>query len=223
MSMRPTLAVRGGAAATTTMMLKPPRSMSPADSCFVAILSAKRQRRFYSLSKSSLSSVTSQSRIDDLTIDGSQGRPNSKDNWKIIDVPLVFVPGMKGSHLAFDDDEAVSVNDDYSASISKSKNKKRVWLTLGNLLNFPPRPDDDPSRDLSLPLTYDYNPPAYFNGVDGNAYAAHYPRQHRGRLVPDGIVDHIIELNMGNVDGMANSTSVDLNFLPFYGHAVRDA
>ena len=222
MSMRPTLAVRGGAAAT--MMLKPPRSRSPAVSCFVTIISAKRQSRLYSMSKSPSSSVPSQYRIDDdLTIDGNQGRPNSKDNWKIIDVPLVFVPGMKGSHLAFDDDEAVPVNDDNRASISNSKNKKRAWLTLGNLLNFPPRPDDDPSRDLSLPLTYDYNPPSYFNDENDNAYAVHYPRQHRGRLVPDGIVDHIIELNMGNGDGMTNSTSVDLNFLPFYGHAVRDA
>ena len=44
--------------------------------------------------------------------------------------------------------------------------------------------------------------------------------------MPDGIVDHIIELNIGSGasirgDGMTNS-SVELNFLPFYGHAVRD-
>ena len=111
---------------------------------------------------------------------------------KIVDVPLVFVPGMKGTHLAFDNET--------------TKKKKRAWLTLGNLLNFPPRPDDDPDRDLSLPLTYDHGGP--------------YPRQHRGKLVCDGIVDHILELNVG--EGK-ETNFVDLNFLPFYGHAVRQS
>ena len=86
----------------------------------------------------------------------------------------------------------------------------RAWLTLSNLLNFPPKPDGCFERDLSLPLTYD---------SDG--------RQHRGKLVPDGIVDHIIEFGSGSsTDENDNNTTraknfVDLNFLPFYGHATR--
>jgi pimeloyl-ACP methyl ester carboxylesterase len=51
------------------------------------------------------------------------------------DVPLVFLHGMKGSHLS-----------------TTSKNKH--WLSLSGLLNFPPKSDFDASRDLSLPLTY---------------------------------------------------------------------
>jgi hypothetical protein len=124
---------------------------------------------------------------------------------KVVHVPLVFVPGMKGTHLAFAGNDSPGVR------------KKRVWLTLGNLLNFPPRPDDDPSRDLSLPLTYDRDPPPE-KGEDGHERASRYPRQHRGELVPDGIVDHIIEFNVGGGDGTGNF--VDMNFLPFYGHAV---
>jgi len=136
---------------------------------------------------------------------GSDNFP--KDRSKIVDLPLVFVPGMKGTHLAFEDG---------NKSDSSEAKKKRAWLTLGNLLNFPPRPDNDPSRDLSLPLAYDHDPPA--KGEDGHAFASHYPMQHRGKLVPDGIVDHIIELNVGS----NNATNyVDLNFLPFYGHATR--
>ena len=119
---------------------------------------------------------------------------------KIVDVPLVFVPGMKGTHLAHDN--------------NKQKRKRRAWLTLGNLLNIPPRPDDDPDRDLSLPLTYDYKPP--LEGEDGYEYVNHYPRQHRGKLIPDGCVDHIIQVSVGNED-----TARDLNFLPFYGHATQ--
>ena len=119
---------------------------------------------------------------------------------KIVDVPLVFVPGMKGTHLAHDN--------------NKQKRKRRAWLTLGNLLNIPPRPDDDPDRDLSLPLTYDYKPP--LEGEDGYEYVNHYPRQHRGKLIPDGCVDHIIQVSVGNED-----TSRDLNFLPFYGHVTQ--
>jgi len=126
---------------------------------------------------------------------------------KIVDVPLVFVPGMKGTHLAH-----TSVED--SNNINKQKKKKRAWLTLGNLLNIPPRPDDDQDRDLSLPLTYDYQPP--LEGEDGYEYAKHYPRQHRGNLIPDGCVDHIIQVRVGNED-----TTRDLNFLPFYGHATQ--
>ena len=121
---------------------------------------------------------------------------------KIVDVPLVFVPGMKGTHLAHDGED--------------QKKKKRAWLTLGNLLNIPPRPDDDPIRDLSLPLTYDYQPP--LEGEDGYEYADYYPRQHRGKLIPDGMVDHIIQVSVGSGN---EDTTRDLNFLPFYGHATQ--
>ena len=138
--------------------------------------------------------------------------PSSKDTWKIVDVPLVFVPGMKGTHLAFDDDAPSETN---TSGSGKAKKKNRAWLTLGNLLNFPPRADNDPSRDLSLPLTYDYDPPS--EGEAGHEFAAHYPRQHIGELKPDGIVDHIIELNNGG----DTTNYVDLNFLPFYGHTTR--
>jgi hypothetical protein len=132
---------------------------------------------------------------------------------KVVHVPLVFVPGMKGTHLAFDDGGNAGGN------AGGRRRRERVWLTLGNLLNFPSRPDDDPSRDLSLPLTYDRDPPHI--GEDGHVYASHYPRQHRGKLVPDGIVDHIIEFNVGGMDDKATNNFVDMNFLPFYGHVVR--
>ena len=133
---------------------------------------------------------------------GKDTDQDPEDNCKIVDVPLVFVPGMKGTHLAFDD--------------GVDSKRKRSWLTLGNLLNFPPRPDNDPDRDLSMPLTYDLDPPA--KGEAGHEFASHYPMQHRGKLVPDGIVDHIIELK---VDSGETTNLVDLNFLPFYGHATR--
>ncbi|KAL9185476.1 hypothetical protein ACHAXT_003253 [Thalassiosira profunda] len=142
---------------------------------------------------------------------GKDADKSAKDKWKVVDVPLVFVPGMKGTHLAFENDATSQM-----ATDKQSTRKKRAWLTLGNLLNFPPRPDNDKARDLSLPLTYDYTPPA--KGEEGHEFSSHYPRQHRGDLVPDGIVDHIIELNVGS----KNATNyVDLNFLPFYGHVTR--
>ncbi len=146
-----------------------------------------------------------------------QGNSKSKDEWKVIDVPLVFVPGMKGTHLAFDEAPTGKHGNRPPSSPTDSKNKgkkKRAWLTLSHLLNFPPRPDDDPMRDLSLPLTYDHDPPP---GIDPKL-AEHYPRQHRGNLVPDGIVDHIIEVNLG---GGENVNYLDLNFLPFYGHCTK--
>ncbi len=167
------------------------------------------------------SSATSSSgggsgRVDDDDADDDRRRRPPK----VVHVPLVFVPGMKGTHLAFADDGG----DDGGGGGAPggARKKKRVWLTLGNLLNFPPRPDDDPSRDLSLPLTYDH--PA--SEGDDDASCRNHPRQHRGKLAPDGIVDHIIEFNVGigiGSGGAGNATAnnfVDLNFLPFYGHVV---
>ena len=51
------------------------------------------------------------------------------------DVPLIFLPGLKGCHLA-------------------NGPNKRSWLTLEGLLNVPPRADHFVDRDLALPLTY---------------------------------------------------------------------
>ena len=156
----------------------------------------------------------------------NNNRRPAKHEWKIIDVPLVFVPGMKGTHLAFENNDpneqqvnGNAENEDFISKIgrlsnqSKGKKKKRAWLTLSNLLNFPPRPDDDPARDLSLPLTYDYEPPS-----SKSDFAKHYPRQHQGKLVPDGIVDHIIEVNLGRGESL---NYLDLNLLPFYGHCTK--
>lgn len=83
-------------------------------------------------------------------------------------VPLVFVHGMKGSHLA--------------------SPTSRHWLSLSGLLNFPPRIDHHPSRDLSLPLTY-----------EGTV-------QDRGRIKEDGLVENILEITSS------------IGFFPFYGH-----
>ena len=52
-----------------------------------------------------------------------------------VDTPLVFLHGMKGSHLT-------------------SLNGQRSWLTLSGLFDWPPLSDDDDRRSLSLPLTY---------------------------------------------------------------------
>jgi hypothetical protein len=137
--------------------------------------------------------------------------------WDPVGVPLVFVPGMKGTHLSFEDSDGIT---------GKSK-KKRVWLKLSHLLNIPPRPDGHPTRDLSLPLTYD-DPIGHATTLQGKdnclGISSKYPKQHRGNLVPDGIVDHIIEFSIGagnktNNDEVRNF--VDLNFLPFYGHTTR--
>lgn len=84
------------------------------------------------------------------------------------DVPLVFLHGMKGSHL--------------------SSPMSRQWISLSGLLNLPPKPDHDPSRDLSLPMRY--------NDMV----------QVSGDLKPDGLVNFIVDVN-----GY-------LQFLPFYGH-----
>lgn len=181
----------------------------------------------HSFSVGLLRMASSTSTMDSSTTNNQPGKGFGKsintpqNEWKVVHTPLIFVPGMKGTHLAFEDD----------GSNSQSK-KKRAWLKLSHLLNFPPRPDGDPTRDLSLPLTYD----SCANGeeVDGLNIASKYPRQHRGNLVPDGIVDHIIEFNFGrtqNEDGAISSVLssgnanaknyVDLNFLPFYGHTTR--
>jgi hypothetical protein len=140
-----------------------------------------------------------------------------KREWDPVNVPLVFVPGMKGTHLSYENSNAIIV---------KSK-KRRVWLTLSHLLNIPPLPDGHPTRDLSLPLTYDdlIGSAANTCGKDNClSISSRYPKQHTGKLVPDGIVDHIIEFKVA-VGNKTNNEEpknfVDLNFLPFYGHTTR--
>lgn len=165
-----------------------------------------------------------------MTASSSQDNGERKDNN--IDVPLVFVPGMKGSHLAFESEEIAKKDDiiDYALEqilmlspfsknnkVMSSKEKvkdnlsdflrnrisrrQRVWLTLSNLLNLPPKPDNHPDSDLTLPLEYDCME------TDGETMDPTSFRQHRGPLVSDGAINHIIDFFDGN-----------LKFLPFYGH-----
>jgi len=181
---------------------------------------------------------------------GYNGRGVDNPLFQETDVPLVFVPGMKGTHLSFmtapsngsdsrEDDNPpppppselirnASLLPQFLDSFRSSSasapvtggarsdadaadravggsNKKRAWLSLSGLVNFPPRPDDHPDRCLALPLTY----------TDGV--------QDKGRLFPDGIVDHVVELGIGdygttNVLGGGDSL---FDFFPFYGHATK--
>jgi len=101
----------------------------------------------------------------------------------------VFVPGLKGTHLSRPLPDA---NTDDLDESKISVEKKRVWLTIPNLLNFPPRSSSDPYVDLSLPLTYIHD------------------EQCTGDLVPDGVINYILESNANNFE---------LNFFPFYAHA----
>ncbi len=140
--------------------------------------------------------------------------------------PLVFVPGLKGTHLSFyencQDDEECSnaagaintrtldplLNFNWSPlsrqrQQDNNKKKRRVWLTLGGLLNVPNLPIDHPHRSLALPLTYDEN------GV-----------QDRGHLFPDGVIDHVIQLGLGlGLGDGEKDLSIDL--FPFYGHVTK--
>lgn len=162
---------------------------------------------------------------------------SSPSSYLTTDVPLIFVPGMKGSHLSIDADIIdtkklnsseekqqeqsslqLSLQQIYSQfkdkvtspSKTQSSNKKRVWLTLSGLLNFPPKPDNHPDRSLDLPLSYT-------NGV-----------QDYGRLKSDGVVDHIIEFGDiaygrggegGQLTGENNNFA---EFFPFYGHVTKE-
>eukprot|EP00542_Grammatophora_oceanica_P020515 CAMPEP_0194040604 /NCGR_PEP_ID=MMETSP0009_2-20130614/12571_1 /TAXON_ID=210454 /ORGANISM="Grammatophora oceanica, Strain CCMP 410" /LENGTH=438 /DNA_ID=CAMNT_0038683789 /DNA_START=163 /DNA_END=1476 /DNA_ORIENTATION=+ len=108
----------------------------------------------------------------------SPSSPRTGRQFSSKPVPLVFMPGMKGTHL------------------SNKSTGDRHWLTLNGLLNMPPRMAS-PDRDLRLPLKYRNRTP------DGS------PSQDRGDLVPDGLVEYIVE-GYGSV-----------NFLPFYGHIAE--
>jgi len=121
------------------------------------------------------------------------------------EVPLVFLHGMKGSHLA--------VSGTGSTTDEKG-DAQRSWLVLGGLLNFPPKHDNDPKRDISLPLTYTHN-------VKNNNTSI--PIQDRGRHFVNGTVDHVVELaGMLPGDGGALlSNTGNLDFFPFYGHVTK--
>ena len=146
----------------------------------------------------------------------SSSSVDNENVWKT-DVPLVFIPGLKGTHLSFmeeENEESVLPSDirikvdkmmeELQISTRKEAKKKRAWLTLSGLLNFPPRTDDYPDRSLALPITYT-------NGI-----------QDKGNLFQDGIVEHIIELGGSEMlDSDINGKSKNLEFFPFYGHVTR--
>ena len=149
----------------------------------------------------------------------SSGSAPSSENEKVwrTDVPLVFIPGLKGTHLSFMEERGENVSskfqtkvetilDEFQISLNSNDEpkKKRAWLTLSGLLNFPPRADDHPDRSLGLPLTYT-------NGV-----------QDRGKLFEDGIVEHIIELGGANLlESDIGGKARNLEFFPFYGHVTK--
>jgi hypothetical protein len=122
------------------------------------------------------------------------------------DIPLIFLHGMKGSHLAFGDTDGS--RKDPLTTLKKwgkaplQQKRRRAWLTVPSLLNFPPRPDNDPDRDISLPLTY--------GSTCGKI-------QDRGHLVVDGTVDHIVEL--GSTKSPDKKSLLEA--LPFYGHVSK--
>lgn len=119
---------------------------------------------------------------------------DSSDNT--VDIPLIFLHGMKGSHLA--------TNVEHKNPTDKAQ---RSWLSLGGLLNFPPRADDHPERDISLPLSY------------VNASKS-FPVQDRGRHFVDGTVDHVVQLGT-ILPGNTVKNTGNLDFFPFYGHATK--
>ena len=68
---------------------------------------------------------------------------------------------------------------------------------------------------MRVSLAHCSNNSSIFSTLSSLPLESDTPVQHRGPLRPDGVVDHIIELK----GTMTNF--VDLNFLPFYGHATK--
>mmetsp|Transcript_26538 Transcript_26538/g.39257 ORF Transcript_26538/g.39257 Transcript_26538/m.39257 type:complete len:527 (+) Transcript_26538:94-1674(+) len=97
---------------------------------FVTTIRNPHRRLFFTWSSSSSSSSFTTTQQESLSAHKQQ--QNFQTN-----VPLIFIHGMKGSHLS-----------------DRSTNEK-VWLSLSGLFNLPPKPDEHTDRDLSLPLTYD--------------------------------------------------------------------
>lgn len=128
------------------------------------------------------------------------------DGMDDTEIPLVFLHGIKGSHLAFPTDKT-----DGEESTTKSQ---RSWLSLGGLLNFPPREDGHPERDISLPLSY----------TTESDSGASFPVQDRSEHFVDGTVDHVVELSgmlPSGVGGTLLSNTGNLDLFPFYGHATK--
>jgi pimeloyl-ACP methyl ester carboxylesterase len=121
----------------------------------------------------------------------------------VSDIPLVFVPGIKGSHLSFFDEDTDAGLFDARGIRSKGRRptKRRAWLTLGGLLNIPSIPNEHRSRNLSLPLTYNSK------GI-----------QDRGHLFADGVVEHIIQIG----ENKEGDSTPALELFPFYGHVTKD-
>eukprot|EP00957_Ditylum_brightwellii_P161923 12328130-Ditylum_brightwellii.AAC.1 len=123
---------------------------------------------------------------------------------------------MKGTHLAslnninYDDEVKKDITSFWSPLFNSNKKpkKQRAWITLSALLNIPPKPDDDPSRSLALPLSYSCS--SSNDDDDGDGVKKWV--QDRGPLVPDGVVDYIIEIQQ---------QSSSLQYFPFYGHATK--
>jgi hypothetical protein len=110
---------------------------------------------------------------------------------------------MKGSHLAFENKDG-SRKDPLTKwkKTPLQQTRRRAWLTLPSLFNFPPRPDKYPDRDISLPLTY--------GSTCGKI-------QDRGPIVVDGTVDHIVEVGPTKSPGKESLVEA----LPFYGHVSK--
>eukprot|EP00815_Leptocylindrus_aporus_P011209 CAMPEP_0116069992 /NCGR_PEP_ID=MMETSP0322-20121206/12688_1 /TAXON_ID=163516 /ORGANISM="Leptocylindrus danicus var. apora, Strain B651" /LENGTH=583 /DNA_ID=CAMNT_0003557603 /DNA_START=169 /DNA_END=1917 /DNA_ORIENTATION=+ len=163
------------------------------------------------VSSSSARSSSSSSWDSNLNLNSKKEQiSKSNDNVYHSEVPLVFIPGMKGTHLT---------------DPAKKANSPRAWLSFGNLINFPPRSDDFEDRNLALPLTY-----SVVN--DDESLNDEKLVQDRGRLRPDGIVNSIIEVKKPRYSSSKLSFSIkndDVNddqnkyfgLFPFYGQAVK--
>ena len=149
------------------------------------------------------------------------------------DVPLVFIPGLKGTHLSYLKDERAEESFKKKKNLFNAKDmfttstrarmrtrtrttrnnngdgrpgptKRRTWLTLSSLLNVPSLPNDHRDRSLALPLTYDAN------GV-----------QDRGHLFPDGVIEHVIQLGKKGKNNNGNKSILSVELFPFYGHVIK--
>ena len=90
----------------------------------------------------------------------------------------------------------------------------------GSLLNFPPKDDDHPDRDISLPLSYSSSSSSSRNDSDFDSTSS-FPIQDRGGHFVDGVVNHIVELStmtmMIRGDRSTNNNSkISMNLFAFY-------
>jgi hypothetical protein len=143
-------------------------------------------------------------------------------------VPLVFLHGMKGSHLAFhhqtttnNNNENENENENIRGNAENKKKKIRSWLTLGGLFNFPRKVDYHPDRDISLPLSYSsFDSDDKDNDKNNREVSSSFPIQDRGEHFVDGTVDHIVELST-MIDINTGNNKNNFDFFPFYGHVTK--